>query len=125
MLDRDYTTASYTENAEGYGMPRTEMEYAWNQYLRSDADAQNPYAAPLRSTNFKDLPPSLVVTAGYDVLRDEGAAYARRLREAGVKVELANYPTLTHGFFRMAAAVDEARRAVQATCLALRAVFAK
>jgi acetyl esterase len=65
----------------------------------------------------------MVVTAGFDVLRDEGAAYARRLNEAGVKVELARYPTLVHEFFGLAASVDEARRGVQATCQALRAAF--
>jgi acetyl esterase len=59
------------------------------------------------------------------VLRDEGQAYARRLREAGVQVENAHYPTLGQGFFGMAGVVDEARRGVQATCVALRSAYAR
>jgi acetyl esterase len=123
IIDRDFATASYRDNAEGYGLMRADMEYAWKHYLRSDADAQNPYAAPLRAKDLAALPPGVVITAGYDVLRDEGEAYARRLQEAGVKVELARYPTLVHGFFGMAAVVDGARRGVQATCATLRAAF--
>jgi acetyl esterase len=123
IIDRNFETASYRDNAEGYGLLRADMEYAWRHYLRSDVDAQNPYAAPLRAKDLANLPPALIITAGYDVLRDEGEAYARRLHEAGVKVELAQHPTLGHGFFGMAAAVDEARRGVQTTCAALRAAF--
>jgi acetyl esterase len=123
IIERDFTTASYRDNAEGYGLIRADMEYAWKHYLRSDADAQDPYVAPLHAENFAGLPPGLVVTAGYDVLRDEGEAYARRLQEAGINVELTRYPTLVHGFFGMASVVDEARRGLRATCAALNSAF--
>ena len=95
----------------------------FGDYLRSEADRHDPYAAPLRSTDLSRLPAALVITAGYDVLRDEAEHYAARLGEAGVAVELAQYPGLVHGFFGMAGQIDEARRAVESASAALRSAF--
>src|SRR5204862_423698 len=86
---------------------------------RSDADARDPYAAPLLARDLRDLPPALVITAGHDVLRDEGELYVQHLREAGVAVELAQYPSLIHGFFGMAPWIDEARPAIERAAGAL------
>ncbi len=61
-----------------------------------------------------------MVVAGYDPLHDEGVAYANRMKEAGVEVELVNYPDMIHGFFNMTALVDTARDAVQAAGRALK-----
>jgi acetyl esterase/lipase len=123
VTNRDFETASYHENASGYGMVREDMMWYWQHYLRSDEDARNPYAAPLLATDVRDLPPALVITAGYDVLRDEGERYAQHLREAGVEVELAQYPTMIHGFFGMAPWVDEAKRAVEHAAQRLKQAF--
>jgi acetyl esterase len=123
VTSRDFETASYLENATGYGLAREDMIWFWNHYLRSDEDARNPYAVPLLATDVRDLPPALVITAGYDVLRDEGERYAQHLREAGVEVELAQYPTLIHGFFGMAPWIDAARDAVAHAAQKLKQAF--
>jgi acetyl esterase len=124
VTDRDFTVRSYVENAEGYGLMKADMEWYWEQYLSSDADAQNPYAAPLRATNLRGLPPALVITAGYDVLRDEGEAYARALEAADVPTRLAQYPGLNHGFFGLAPWVDKAREGVGGAAQALKDALA-
>ena len=70
-------TPSYVENAEGYGMTREAATWFWDQYLGDRTHATNPLAAPLLAPDLSELPPALVVTAQYDVLRDEGELYAR------------------------------------------------
>ncbi|HEX2173887.1 MAG TPA: alpha/beta hydrolase [Dehalococcoidia bacterium] len=118
-----FDTPSYRENAEGYVLTRDAMKYYWDLYLSSPADAGNPYASPLRATDFGGLPPALVITAQYDPLRDEGRAYAARLREAGVPVIDSCYEGVFHGFFGMAADLDKAKLAVAEAAAALRASF--
>ncbi len=116
-------TPSYAENAEGYGLTRTGMEWFWNHYLARPEDARHPHAAPLRATHQRDLPPALVVTAEYDPLRDEGELYAARLRDAGVPTELVRYAGMNHGFFFWPGVVDVASTALDAACAWLRRVF--
>ena len=77
---------SYTQNADGYLAHRAAMEWFWDHYLASPGDGRNPYASPLLAPDLAGLPPAMVVTAQFDPLRDEGRAYARRLREASVVV---------------------------------------
>jgi len=97
VIDRSFDTPSYEENSEGYLLTRGEMQYYWEQRLDRDIDAKNRYAAPLLATDLSGLPPSTVVTCGFDVLRDEGAEYARRLDKAGVDVTFRNYDDGIHG----------------------------
>jgi acetyl esterase len=112
ITDFRFDTPSYLENAEGYGLGREMMRWYWDQYLASPEDGASPLASPLRAEDLSGLPPALVVTAGYDVLRDEGLAYADRLKEAGVPVEVQHYPGMIHGFFQMADSFDEGMRAI-------------
>jgi len=98
VTDHDFDTESYAENAEGYLLSRASMRWYWDRYLDDEVDGANPYASPLRAPDLSGLPSATVVTAGYDPLRDEGAAYAERLREAGVPVTHAEYPGMVHVF---------------------------
>jgi acetyl esterase len=96
------------------------MVWFWNHYLGAPGTTDHPDAAPLRAGDLSRLPPALILTAEYDPLRDEGEAYAERLRAAGVPVTLRRYPGMVHGFLRMTAAVDGARSALEEIATALR-----
>jgi acetyl esterase len=94
----DPPTASYLEMAEGYGLTRKGMMWFWDHYLNHKDEAFDYRAVPLLAPSLRGLPRALVVTAEYDVLRDEGQAYAMRLEEAGVEVTHVFVPGMNHGF---------------------------
>jgi acetyl esterase len=120
VTDADFTRASYEENAEGYLLTRAAMQWFWDHYAPDPGTRAAPTAAPLRAPDLRGLPPALVQTAEFDPLRDEGEAYAARLREAGVPVTVSRYDGMIHGFFAMTALVDGARRAMDEAAAALR-----
>lgn len=91
-------TPSYETFGKGYILDRDLMAWSWNHYLRSDEDINNPYICPLRAESFAGLPPAFILTAEYDPLRDEGEAYAGKLREAGVEAAQTMYGGMVHGF---------------------------
>jgi acetyl esterase len=100
VTDCAFDTTSYGAFADGYGMSRDDMRSKWEWYLGEElAAGDDPRASPLRARDLSGLPRAVVVTAGCDVLRDEGNAYARRLTEAGVPVTLLEYPGQVHGFW--------------------------
>ena len=117
-------TPSYVENAEGYGMTREAATWFWDQYLGDRTHATNPLAAPLLAPDLSGLPPALVVTAEYDVLRDEGELYARRLRVAGVPARSSRYDGVHHRFAEMIGILDQAGQALDEMCTWLREVLA-
>ena len=117
---------SYKENGEGYYLERADIDYFRRHYWRSDLELANPYACPLAACSHADLPSATVVTCGFDPLRDEGAAYARVLRDAGVDVTHRNYDDVIHGFFSMLAppvSIERAHEAVDAVAADLCATF--
>jgi acetyl esterase len=124
VTDATFDTPSYRENATGYFLETDGMRWFWNHYLTGDADRTNPLASPLRG-DLRGLPPALVITAEYDPLRDEGEAYAARLREADVPVTLTRYHGMIHGFFGMGALLDQGKAAIREAAAALRAAFAR
>ncbi|WP_196812341.1 alpha/beta hydrolase [Nocardia sp. CNY236] len=100
VTDAAFDTPSYHQFAEGYFLRRDAMQWFWDQYTTSETDRAQVTASPLRATidQLADLPPALVITAEADVLRDEGEAYAARLREAGVAVTAVRYSGAIHDF---------------------------
>ena len=118
-LDHAFGTASYREHGDGLNLTRAEMEWYWQQYL-GGRDGGDPDASPLRAGDLGGVAPALVLTAGFDPLRDEGEAYAERLAAAGVPAQVLRYPGLIHGFLRMRAAVDAAAAALDEVADALR-----
>ena len=106
---------------DGVFLAAEDIRWYSRQYLPNEAAGAEPYASPLRAPDLRGQPPALVVTAEYDPIRDEGEAYAERLREAGVPVIRRRYPGLIHAFFLIAGMVDAARAAVGETCETLRA----
>jgi acetyl esterase len=124
VTDYDFGTPSYRENATGYLLTRDGMRWFWNHYLAREAQGLERYASPLRAPSLAGLPSALVITAEYDPLRDEGEAYAARLRDAGVAVTLTQYPGMIHGFIRMTRILDKARTALDEIAGSLQKAFA-
>ena len=115
-------TESYREFAQGYELTKSAMDWFWSLYLTRPADGDNPLASPLKAKleDLKGLPPALVMTAEYDVLRDEGEAYAARLRAAGVPVESRRVAGLIHGFFGLAGVIHKGRDAINQAATSVR-----
>ncbi len=119
VTDGGCATGSYDEFARDFSLERADMLWYWDQYL-GDQDRLQPLASPLRATDLSGLPPALIITAGYDPLRDEGEAYAQRLRDAGVPTTLTRYDGVIHGFLGMLGVVDESQQAIEQVAHALR-----
>ncbi|MFI6169871.1 alpha/beta hydrolase [Nocardia sp. NPDC051052] len=100
VTDANFDTGSYERFAEGYFLTREGMRWFWDQYTTSAEDRAQITASPLRATTeqLSGLPPALVITAENDVLRDEGEAFAAKLRTAGVPVIQARYGGIIHDF---------------------------
>lgn len=123
ITDGAMDTPSYSDNGDGYYLTRSGMGWYWGHYI-GGADPLHPDASPLRAGDLGELPPAYVLTAEHDPLRDEGEAYAERLRAAGVPVRLRRRAGMIHGFFRWPAAVDDATAAVDEAAAALREALA-
>jgi acetyl esterase len=122
ITDVGMDTASYRENADGYHLTAAGMRWYWDHYL-GGADGTAPDASPLRAAFFGALPPALVITADHDPLRDEGEAYAARLRAAGVPAAVSRYPGMVHGFFRWRTVTPAADACLQEAAAAVRAAL--
>lgn len=106
--------------AEGFLLTAFDMDWFQHCYLPNRADDLDPRASVLRAEDFSNLPPAYVVTAGFDPLRDEGEAYAHRMRQAGVRVALRRHPGLIHSFANLTAVSRSSRAAMLETAGGLR-----
>jgi acetyl esterase len=110
MIDARGRYPSRTENGEGYLLSSRSLDWFADQYLASAEDSGNPYVSPIHASDLAGLPSAVVITAGYDPLRDEGEAYADRLEQAGVPLVRLPNPGMIHGFMWMNGAVEHAAR---------------
>ena len=122
VTDCDLDRRSYREyDGDEYIVNRRDMAWFWDRYAPNPATRANPYASPLRASSLAGLPPAYLVTAEHDPLRDEGFAYADRLRAARVPVEHRHYGSQIHGFFSFTGVLDDADKAVSEAGTAIRA----
>jgi acetyl esterase len=109
VTDHDFTTPSYIENGGGeYFLSTAGMKWFWLHYLGGGAAENSPLAVVLHTPDIEGVAPATVMTAEYDPLRDEGMAYAEKLKAAGVPVDAAVAPGMVHGFFSMFEMVPDA-----------------
>ncbi|SEE87389.1 Acetyl esterase/lipase [Streptomyces sp. 3213] len=120
VTDASFDTASYHQFAEGYFLRRDGMQWFWDQYTTDETERAQITASPLRATTeqLTGLPPALVITGEADVLRDEGEAYANKLREAQVPVTAVRFQGIIHDFV-MLNALRETHAAEAAITLAV------
>jgi acetyl esterase/lipase len=116
VTDARFDTPSYRQFAEGYCLRRDGMQWLWDQYTSNEDERRQVTASPLRATleQLSGLPPALVITGEADVLRDEGEAYAEKLRQSGVRVTAVRYQGIVHDFVML--------NALRGTCAAQGAI---
>ena len=101
VTDADLDNASYSDPSNQLMLSRDSMVWFWDHYAPDQASRRRADASPLQATDLAGLPPAVVLTAEHDVLRDEGEAYAEKLRAAGVAVQSRRFEGQMHGFFTM------------------------
>ena len=115
--------ASHTGNGQGYLLTKDTIDYFHDHYIVDVAHDLDWRASPLLHPDLSNLPPALVLTAGFDPLRDEGLAYAVRLTEAGNRASQVCFERQIHGFITMGRVLDEANTAVALCAAELRRAF--
>lgn len=110
VTNASFDSESYQQFAKGYFLTRDAMKWFWDQYTTDEGERNEVTASPLRATTdqLRGLPPALVITGQADVLRDEGEAYANKLREAGVRVTAVRFQGIIHDFVMLNALADTA-----------------
>ncbi|MEC3848358.1 alpha/beta hydrolase [Bacillus velezensis] len=127
VTDASFDTESYQQFATGYFLRKDAMMWFWDQYTNNSNECAEITASPLRATaeQLQGLPPALIITAEADVLRDEGEAYANKLREAGVPVTAVRFQGIIHDFVMLnaLAKTEAARGAIDLAATWLRKGF--
>ena len=120
VTDVGTQTQSYRDFGEGYLLTRDGMKWFFDHYLASKDQESDWRVSPLREKSLAGVAPALIITAGFDPLRDEGEAYARKLREAKVRTDYVCYGGMIHGFMPMGKLIDTGNRAVSHAAASLR-----
>ncbi len=120
VCDYSVKRPSYGTFSSGFFLTREEMDWFRDNYFESPDQHSDPRASPILAKDLAGMPPAHIVTAGFDPLRDEGEAYAERLREAGVEVTLKREPDLVHGFINAVGLSPRAREAAAPLAAAIR-----
>jgi acetyl esterase len=123
VTNMDYETASYRENGVGYFLTTDMMRWFWGHYLESEDIGRDMRASPLLMQDASGLPPTFVVTAEFDPLRDEGEAYADLLSEAGNEVTVKRYGGQIHGFVTRCGIMDVGKQAIEDAAAQMRQAF--
>lgn len=118
-----FDTESYRAYGNGDSLTRDQVEWFRAQYLRNEADRKNPYASPLIAEDLRGLPPALVITGEYDVLRDDGEAYAQKLLQQGVAARFMRTPGQGHAAIYWAEASAMVQDVIDAAAETLRQAF--
>jgi acetyl esterase len=108
VTDANFETPSYMEYQEGYWLTREAMKWFWDNYVSNQTNLKEPTVSPLQASieQLRGLPPTLIINGEFDVLRDEGEAYAHKLMEAGVPVTAGRYHGTIHDFVMLNALSD-------------------
>ncbi|WP_340151716.1 alpha/beta hydrolase [uncultured Sneathiella sp.] len=122
-LDAHLSAASYKLFEDGFFLTYDRIRDYRDMYLNTAAERDDVRASPILNTDLAGLPPALIVTAGFDPLRDEAESYGKALQAAGVNVGIVRFPSMVHGFMSMTAILPQATRAVRQAAEALGHVF--
>ncbi len=123
--DLSRNTSSFKEFANGYFLTADGMRWFEGHYLEDESQAKESYASPLRAKKHDNMPPALIITAGFDPLRDEGKAYADKLKAAGVNVTHTCYTDMVHGFLSMGGGLPQGIEAIKECGRYLKKAFSK
>ena len=114
---------SHREFGDGYRLTSELLEWFYNHYFSEKDDIMHWKASPLNAQDFTQLPPTFIISAGFDPLQDEAKAYAEKLKNAGVQVKLSHYEGMMHGFITMPGVIDKAKEALNECAEELKNVF--
>ena len=121
--DHDASRPSMIESGRDYLLTLDTMRWFMRLHHAGSADGRDPYLTPLAADDLSKLPPALVITAGFDPLRDGGEAYAEAMRSAGVPTEIVRYAGMIHGFYTYPFVFDVAREAIARSAESLRRAY--
>ncbi len=114
---------SYKKFETGYGLTKKQMAHVITAYVNGQADLTNQFISPIYAKDLTNLPPAQIISAKFDILRDEGETYAKKLKEAGIPVNFIRYETMAHGFVSANRLVSEAEKAINDIVAELKKVF--
>jgi acetyl esterase len=119
-IDARADTDSKKEFKDGYVITTADMDHFWENYLPSEEHAEHPHATPSKATTLTGLPPALVLSTEYEVLRDEAEAYGAQLAAAGVETRTIRFDGLLHGVYWMSGAIPRSQELHEAVVAFLR-----